>query len=129
MMNASTVSQQPGTPTQLDAAALGRLRELDPDGRHGVLQRVLRAYESSLQRTLGQLQAGAGPADAPAIAALAHTLKSSSASVGALQLAAVCADVEARLRSGDVARLREDVEQMSHQARLALGAVEAILRA
>jgi histidine phosphotransfer protein HptB len=30
--------------------------------------------------------------------AIAHTLKSSSASVGALELSALCADVEARLR-------------------------------
>ena len=39
----------------LDAAALARLRELDPEGRHGVLPRVLGAFEASLARMLAQL--------------------------------------------------------------------------
>jgi hypothetical protein len=72
----------------LDETALARLRELDPDGRHGVLQRVLTAFETSLTRSLGQLQDPQASADAKTVAALAHTLKSSSASVGALALSA-----------------------------------------
>ena len=34
----------------LDAEALARLRELDPDGRHGVVERVLNAFEMSLPK-------------------------------------------------------------------------------
>ena len=35
-------------PEPLDAQALARLRELDPDGRQGVVQRVLTAFDTSL---------------------------------------------------------------------------------
>ncbi len=115
-------------PTTLDAQALDRLRELDPDGRHGVVVRVLTAFESSLRRMLAQLQAAEPAGDAQSVATLAHTLKSSSASVGALALARACADVEARRRGGDTDGLDRDIDLLIAQAEAALQAVEAILR-
>lgn len=116
------------TSTTLDESALARLRELDPDGRHGVLQRVLTAFETSLARALGQLQEQQVAADAKAVAALAHTLKSSSASVGAMALAAACTQVEARLRDGQNTNLRDDVGLLLAHGRAAQAAVGAMLR-
>ena len=116
------------TPISLDETALARLRELDPDGRHGVLPRVLTTFEASLARMLDQLQEQQVAADAKAVAALAHTLKSSSASVGALALSAACAQVEARLRAGQTAALRDDVDLLLVHGRAALRAVGAMLR-
>lgn len=118
---------------QLDRAALDRLRELDPDGRLGVLQRVLTAFETSLARMLVQLQAESAPAGSegnPAVVAtIAHTLKSSSASVGAVPLAAACADVERRIRAGEPGSLEADVQRIIAEGESALVAVRAILRA
>lgn len=116
------------TPTTLDESALARLRELDPDGHHGVLQRVLTAFETSLARALGQLQDQQAAADAKTVAALAHTLKSSSASVGALALASACAQVESRLRDGQTTNLRDDVGLLLAHGRAAQAAVGAMLR-
>ncbi|HRD98970.1 MAG TPA: Hpt domain-containing protein [Rubrivivax sp.] len=116
------------TPTTLDETALARLRELDPDGRHGVVQRVLTAFEASLTRALGQLQEQQAAADAKTVATLAHTLKSSSASVGALGLAAACAQVESRLRDGQTMNLRDDVGLLLAHGRAAQAAVGAMLR-
>jgi HPt (histidine-containing phosphotransfer) domain-containing protein len=112
----------------LDADALARLRELDPDGRHGVLARVLAAYEASLGRALGQLQAARDAGDARAVAELAHKLKSSSASVGALALASSCAEIERRLRSGEAGDLRADVARMVVDGEAALRVVRAMLQ-
>jgi HPt (histidine-containing phosphotransfer) domain-containing protein len=116
------------TSTTLDESALARLRELDPDGRHGVVQRILTAFETSLARALSQLDERQAAADAKTVAALAHTLKSSSASVGALALAAACAEVEARLRSGQTTNLRDDVGLLLAHGRAAQVAVGAMLR-
>lgn len=116
------------TPISLDETALARLRELDPDGHHGVLPRVLTAFESSLARLLDQLQEQQAVADAQAVAALAHTLKSSSASVGALALATACAQVESRLREGRTTNLRDDVDLLLGHGRAAQAAVGAMLR-
>ena len=81
----------------LDAAALARLQELDPGGSAGLLARVLAPYTQSLERLLGQLHAARQEADVQGQHHVVHTLKSSSASVGALKLAALCAEVERRL--------------------------------
>ena len=115
--------------TGLDAQALARLRELDPDGRMGVLPRVLKAFESSVQRMVAQLEAQRDQADASVVANLAHTLKSSSASVGALSLSRTCADVESRLRKGDSSALHLDISRLITEGQAALLAVGAILRA
>lgn len=84
----------------LDATALSRLRALDPGGRAGLLDRVLQTYTLSLERMLAQWRAASAAGDCAAMRTMAHTMKSSSASVGAIDLSALCADVEARLRDG-----------------------------
>jgi HPt (histidine-containing phosphotransfer) domain-containing protein len=114
--------------TALDAAALSRLRELDPDGHRGVLQRVLQVFESSLDRTVTQLAGQQAAVDAAALAALAHTLKSSSASVGALALARACAEVEQRLRDAAPGDLQADAERIRQECEAARVAVRAMLR-
>lgn len=85
----------------LDAAALQRLGELDPGGRHGLLPRVLRTFDSSSRKLLEQLRAARAAGDAEAQRLAVHTIKSSSASVGALRLSQLCADAESRLRAGE----------------------------
>ena len=117
-----------GALATLDAGALARLRELDPDGRHGVLNRVLAAFETSLARMLVQLRAELDAGDPGVVAGVAHTLKSSSASVGALALSATCAEVERRLRTGAPGDLHADVMRLVTDGEAALHAVGAMLR-
>ncbi len=85
-------------PGLLDVEAIDRLRALDPHGQSGLLPRVLATYTASLQRLLDQLQAARANADVQAQRHVAHTLKSSSASIGALKLSALCAEIERRMR-------------------------------
>ncbi len=113
---------------RLDSQALARLRELDPDGRHGVVMRVLAAFETSLIRMLAQLRAESLQGHADVVSGVAHTLKSSSASVGALALSKACAEVEARLRAGDASALQSDIARLISEGEAALLAVGAILR-
>ena len=115
-------------PVLLDEMALDKLRELDPDGRRGVVNRVLTAFESSLSRWISQLERQPDPAEATAVAHIAHTLKSSAASVGAKDLARACADVELRLRNGDPVDLRLEVGRMVTLGHAALAAIRAMLR-
>lgn len=111
----------------LDAAALARLRELDPDGRHGVLTKVLNAFDASLRRMLAQLTAQLDGGDAGVVAAVAHTLKSSAASVGALSLSRACHEVEQRVRSGTPGDLSAEVQRLLAEGQTALSAVGAML--
>lgn len=120
----------PSSPAVIfDPVALERLRELDPDGCHGVLPRVLSAYETSLSRLLAQLAAELEGGDASVVSHVAHTLKSSSASVGALVLSQTCADVERRLRSGEAGSLQADIQRLLLAGEGALATVRAMLQA
>jgi len=86
--------------TVLDAAALANLSQLDPTGANKLMHRVLTTYRSSMARLLAQLTQARAQGDAGAMRLVAHTLKSSSASVGALALSALCGDAERALREG-----------------------------
>lgn len=110
----------------LDADALARLCELDPEGKAGLLERVLTAYTQSLQRLLGQLQAARAEADVQAQRHVAHTLKSSSASVGALGLSALCAGVERRLRDGLLDGVDADLDELASEGRRVLAALHRL---
>jgi HPt (histidine-containing phosphotransfer) domain-containing protein len=125
-MNATPTPNDDPT-ARLDAQALARLHALDPDGRHGVVARVLATFESSLLRQLAQLDEARERGDAGEIGRVAHTLKSSSASIGALALSAVCAEVEQAVRAGETAELVKDVDRLLAEGRGALVAVRAIL--
>jgi len=108
----------------LDAQALERLQELDPSGAAGLLVRVLATYTRSLQRLLDELRQARAASDLQGQRHVAHTLKSSSASVGALKLSALCADIEARLRDGATEGLEDAVDAMAEEGQRVL----AVLR-
>ena len=118
----------PITPAALDPAALARLRELDPDGRHGVLQRVLTAFETSLLRMHAQVSAELPSPDGEMLKSVAHTLKASSAAVGALGLARFCTELERGLREGSITDLPSQAQRLLREAESALTAVAAMLR-
>jgi HPt (histidine-containing phosphotransfer) domain-containing protein len=127
-MNPEPPNGTTGSAPGLDELALSRLRELDPDGRNQVLQRVLSAFETSLMRMLAQLTAERQNGHPGVVMSVAHTLKSSSASVGALQLSKACAAVERRLHDGAAGDLQADVEALLVAGESALVAVRAMLR-
>jgi len=113
----------------LDAQALDRLRELDPSGASGLLKRVLTAFDTSLQRLLQQLQDARRHGDHAAMRHVAHTLKSSSASVGALELSRLCADIERRIRQDETEDLEPLLDGMVTESRRVLAVLTPALAA
>ncbi len=112
----------------LDPQALARLRELDPDSSRDVVVRVLTAFENSLTRLIALLQDQRQAGQADVVAGVAHTLKSSAASVGARELSRACAEVELRLRDREPATLQQDISRLISEGQSAMAAVAAILR-
>lgn len=118
----------PQPAAQLDPEAIRRLRELDPSGGNKLLERVVAAFSNSLDRLLPDLaraREGATP-DLAVVRHVSHTLKSSSASLGAMTLSARCADIEAMARDGRVEGLSEQLDAMLQdiqQVRTALAAL------
>lgn len=127
-MNAPTPRPDSTEPLQLDAQALAKLHELDPDGRHGVVVRVMKTFETSLVTLMAQMAEARDRGDTQALGELAHKLRSSSAALGALALSALCGDVERQVRNGETAGLLPRVENLLSEADRALEAVRAMLR-
>jgi signal transduction histidine kinase/CheY-like chemotaxis protein/HPt (histidine-containing phosphotransfer) domain-containing protein len=110
----------------LDADALQRLRELDPKGENQLLPRVMKAFESSAGRMLPQLQDASRAGDHAGVRHVAHTLKSSSASIGAIKLSQLCADIETRIRTGQLDNLGERLDAMCAEAEIVLQALKRL---
>jgi CheY-like chemotaxis protein/HPt (histidine-containing phosphotransfer) domain-containing protein len=115
-------------PAVLDPVALARLGDLDPNGANRLLERVLRAFETSVARLRPQLDAARAGDDRAAIRLVAHTLKSSSASIGAMQLSQLCAQVEAAIRLDTGESLVPQLDALDAALGGALQAIAALLK-
>ncbi|MBU0915666.1 MAG: response regulator [Gammaproteobacteria bacterium] len=114
-------SAQATAATELfDADALRRLRDLDPRGENRLFERVSKAFEASASRLLPQLDEAIRTNDRSSILHVAHTLKSSSASIGALKLSHLCAEIETMIR-------RQSEEDFSERLRAVPVEVEHVL--
>jgi HPt (histidine-containing phosphotransfer) domain-containing protein len=84
----------------LDEAALKAIRDLDADNAAGLFGQVVAMYLQASPALIAQIEAGLASGEAPAVRMAAHTLKSSSANLGARQLAQLCAALEQAARAG-----------------------------
>jgi HPt (histidine-containing phosphotransfer) domain-containing protein len=109
---------------RLDPQALQRLRELDPTGAGKLMERLAKAFDASVARLLPQLLAAQAAGEAAGIRHVAHTLKSPSASIGAVKLSRMCAEMELMARQGRTDGMDEKVAALSTE----LSAVQAALK-
>ena len=114
-------------PSSLDAEALQRLHDLDPTGKNRLIERVLGAYLSSSTRLAGQLAEARASGDLQSAQHVAHTLKSSSASIGALALARLCAEIEASIRADTLAGMPARLQSLEDELKHVLQAVQITL--
>ena len=111
-----------------DAEAVRRLRELDPRGDNRLLERVGKAFETSVSRLLPQLEEALKTTDTASIMHVAHTLKSSSASIGALKLSQMCAEIETMIRRQETAHdLSTRVSEVPKEAQRVLAGLRTLL--
>lgn len=117
-----------GTPAQplLDPAALARLHELDPQGTGQLFVRVVQAFNTSSNRLLPQLRAAGQAVDLNGVRHVAHTLKSSSASLGATRLSGLCAQLEQQTRAGVADALDMQIERIAGEIAIVLQALNAM---
>jgi HPt (histidine-containing phosphotransfer) domain-containing protein len=112
----------------LDAACMAELRALDPDGKAHLVKRVLATYQASLAKLVDQLRVAHADGAWDQVSRVAHTLKSSSGSIGALSLASQCADIERLLRAGDSVSASALLDQFHAEVQRVDGAVGQTLQ-
>jgi len=94
----------------------------------GFLDGLVRTFRQDVPSRLDALRAAAASADAHDLALAAHALKSSSGSVGAKRMYAVCAALEQAARAGRVDGAEEAIDQLAAEFRRVIVAYDGIIR-
>ncbi len=107
----------------IDRAALDSICSLQMDGAPDMLSQIIQIYLNDAPKLLRQLNEAIISGDAPGVQRAAHSLKSSSANLGALQLSDFCKTLES---SGREAAL-EEAPQLFAQIEVEFVRVEGAL--
>ena len=84
----------------LDRQALDSIRQAVPTQGDSLVERVVRRYLDQSPGLIAGLRAAAAAGDQDILGRVAHSLKSSSATIGARAVAALCREIETAVRSG-----------------------------
>jgi CheY-like chemotaxis protein/HPt (histidine-containing phosphotransfer) domain-containing protein len=84
----------------LDAEVLARITALQRDGSPDLLGRLVGLFLANAAQLLGDLEQGLAVGDGDRVRRAVHTLKSSSANLGATALARLAGELEAAARDG-----------------------------
>jgi CheY-like chemotaxis protein/HPt (histidine-containing phosphotransfer) domain-containing protein len=84
----------------IDAKTLDNLRALERQGAAGIVEKAIRYYLEDAPKLMETLREALSSADSQAVANAAHSLKASSANLGALRLAKLSSDLEKAGRAG-----------------------------
>ena len=93
---------------------LEQFRELDPLGGLGLIKQIMQVYLDTAGDTLQQIELAVAVGDADGLRRGAHTLKSSSANVGAETLSGFFQRLEALGREGKIEEAKVLLKEMNH---------------
>jgi signal transduction histidine kinase/CheY-like chemotaxis protein len=112
------------TPEILDAKTLERIRTMNAGTRPDLFARLAELYTSSSVPIVEALRIAAREGDTKGMMQAAHALKSSSANVGALNLAATCGELESAARGSKPELASDLVESLVREHQEVLRALE-----
>jgi two-component system, sensor histidine kinase and response regulator len=91
-----------GNPPAIDQEALNALASLQPQGAKALLTKLISVYFDSSAKQMKSILDAIRTDDVASLLTAAHTLKSSSASLGAKNFAEQCKGLEMMARSGEI---------------------------
>lgn len=105
----------------LDLEALEQLRILEKANQTKVVERVINHYLIELPRLINEMQLALNQEDCKSMWQAAHSLKSASINVGALQFSELCLQIENRGKQGQCDKvLLDQLKQQSSSVTIAL---------
>ena len=99
-LTTSDVAQDQTSP--INPAVLDGIRALENNGSKGLFGKVLSLYLSDSPKLVEGILSAVEKGDGESLRRAAHTLKSSSANVGATDLPELCRKIEEMVRAGDI---------------------------
>ncbi len=112
--------------TTLQPEALQAIRDLVGDTA-GLFEQIVQLYFDSAPPLIAQLKTGFAENDLNAIRLAAHSLKSSSANLGAVALSQMCGKIEAAARAGSIGEDIPDANAVEVEYGRVVSALRAVL--
>jgi two-component system, sensor histidine kinase len=109
----------------LDRGALEMIRALQSEAAPDLLAQVVRLYIESATDLIARVRTGLASGDHDAVRVAAHTLKSSSANLGAATLAEMCKQLELAARAGSFGPDLPDAQTLERTYQAVRAALEA----
>ncbi|MEW6733027.1 MAG: two-component regulator propeller domain-containing protein [Acidobacteriota bacterium] len=103
------------TTPAIDRSALERLREIDDDSSADIVGELIKIFINEAPKRIVALRQGVEEMDAKAIKFAAHGLKSSCASLGATQMATLCAKMEKESGVGSLEQVATYLMQLEKE--------------
>jgi len=120
------MTEETGAPP-IDRAVIEGIRMLEGPGREGLVEKVVSLYLSDSLAHMERVRASAEAGDMESLRRAAHTLKSSSANVGATGVSEICRKIEADVAGGNPpASVGSLIERLESEYRSACGELRAI---
>jgi two-component system sensor histidine kinase/response regulator len=108
----------------IDPAPLEAIRSLEAAGSEGLLGTIIGLFLEQSVELGGKITDAVSASDASSLREAAHSLKSSSANVGAMRVSSLCYDLEMAGREGTIDRAAPLVDRLA----LAVGEANAALK-
>ena len=99
----------------IQAETVATIRSMQREGQPDLFAKLVNLYLDSSAEDIGQLQQALSAQDTHQMIGAAHSLKSSSANVGARDLAAICESLEEELRNGKLDGANEELANISSE--------------
>jgi HPt (histidine-containing phosphotransfer) domain-containing protein len=103
--------------------ALGRM-----EGDRELLEEVARLFLNECPKMLDGIRQASAAQDARVFERLAHTVKGSSANIGARALSQVAAEMEKQARSGDLHRASRQIERLAAEMDRLRSEIDSLFR-
>ena len=114
----------------IDRSVLDQIRMLEGPGRQGLLEKVVGLYLSDSLKVMEKIRSSVGTGDAEALRRAVHTLKSSSANVGACAVSKACRRIEEEAAAGNPPPSGSpELERLEEEYRSVRQELQAILEA
>ena len=122
------MKQEKKAPSEkIDHKALDNIRALQKEGAPDIVARVYHLYRDDAKKLLVSLRDAIQKGQLQSAQVIAHTLKSSSANVGASVLASICKDIEHTCKNNSNENIHMLMDQVEEEYQEACKALDAIL--
>jgi len=115
-------------PESIDHSVLDNLREYQMEGQPDILEKLISVYLSSTEPLIKELLKGMAVNDLEVVQNTAHSLKSSSAIVGALHLSGICKDLEMCCRNNTLDNIADLVAAIEPEFLRVKGALQQYIK-